>query len=349
MLDRAAEAVRPGGRLVYATCSSEPEENEDVVAAFLARHPEFDVANPADRAPRGRRLAPVVDDGRPPADLPVPARARGVLRRGAVVAAAERTGTSPGSDPHRCRSVRWPCMALTTRVWSAGKLLLLVGALVATYVVSAALADARRAAAREVRGARSRRSARQRAPARRSRTSAWRLKVDEARRVDPKIAGGPDRAAGPARRDRGATAAQREGLGERRRQAPPVPRLVGETERTAQLRLQQDGLDAGARVGDPVERLPGRRRRRAGSAARNAAAAACRCSSTAASAATSYVMPDLIGVNGDRAADLLRGRGFRVAVVAQTPLPRRAAGHRHPPVARRAASRSRPASRFRSR
>ena len=41
LLGNAAEAVRPGGRLVYATCSSEPEENEGVVAAFLARNPEF--------------------------------------------------------------------------------------------------------------------------------------------------------------------------------------------------------------------------------------------------------------------------------------------------------------------
>jgi 16S rRNA (cytosine967-C5)-methyltransferase len=32
-------AVRPGGRLVYATCSSEPEENEAVVETFLAGHP----------------------------------------------------------------------------------------------------------------------------------------------------------------------------------------------------------------------------------------------------------------------------------------------------------------------
>ena len=41
LLERAAPLVRPGGRLVYATCSSEPEENEDVVDAFLTRHPEF--------------------------------------------------------------------------------------------------------------------------------------------------------------------------------------------------------------------------------------------------------------------------------------------------------------------
>jgi 16S rRNA (cytosine967-C5)-methyltransferase len=41
LLSRAAAAVRPGGRLVYATCSSEPEENEHVVDAFLASHPEF--------------------------------------------------------------------------------------------------------------------------------------------------------------------------------------------------------------------------------------------------------------------------------------------------------------------
>jgi 16S rRNA (cytosine967-C5)-methyltransferase len=38
LLSRAAEVVRAGGRLVYATCSSEPEENEAVVDAFLARH-----------------------------------------------------------------------------------------------------------------------------------------------------------------------------------------------------------------------------------------------------------------------------------------------------------------------
>ncbi len=41
LIDQAAGAVAPGGRLIYATCSSEPEENDDVVAGFLARHPAF--------------------------------------------------------------------------------------------------------------------------------------------------------------------------------------------------------------------------------------------------------------------------------------------------------------------
>ena len=41
MLDHAAAGVMPGGRLVYATCSSEPEENEQVAAAFLETHPAF--------------------------------------------------------------------------------------------------------------------------------------------------------------------------------------------------------------------------------------------------------------------------------------------------------------------
>jgi 16S rRNA (cytosine967-C5)-methyltransferase len=33
--------VKPGGRLVYATCSVLPDENEAIVSAFLAAHPSF--------------------------------------------------------------------------------------------------------------------------------------------------------------------------------------------------------------------------------------------------------------------------------------------------------------------
>jgi 16S rRNA (cytosine967-C5)-methyltransferase len=41
MLEALAPLVLPAGRLVYATCSSEPEENEDVMRSFLDAHPEF--------------------------------------------------------------------------------------------------------------------------------------------------------------------------------------------------------------------------------------------------------------------------------------------------------------------
>ena len=41
ILHSAAQMVRPGGRLVYSTCTFAPEEDELAVAAFLAEHPEF--------------------------------------------------------------------------------------------------------------------------------------------------------------------------------------------------------------------------------------------------------------------------------------------------------------------
>ena len=40
-LDKAATLVKPGGRLVYCTCSLEPEEGEEQADAFLMRHPNF--------------------------------------------------------------------------------------------------------------------------------------------------------------------------------------------------------------------------------------------------------------------------------------------------------------------
>lgn len=41
ILTNAANAVRPGGRLVYSTCTFAPEENEGAVARFLSQHPDF--------------------------------------------------------------------------------------------------------------------------------------------------------------------------------------------------------------------------------------------------------------------------------------------------------------------
>ncbi|CCG07694.1 RsmB/NOP family class I SAM-dependent RNA methyltransferase [Pararhodospirillum photometricum] len=52
LLERGAGLVKPGGRLVYATCSLLPEENEDRITAFLSAHPEYEPTN------KGRRLLP---------------------------------------------------------------------------------------------------------------------------------------------------------------------------------------------------------------------------------------------------------------------------------------------------
>ncbi len=41
LLDNAARLTRPGGTLVYAVCSLQPEEGEGRIEAFLARHPDF--------------------------------------------------------------------------------------------------------------------------------------------------------------------------------------------------------------------------------------------------------------------------------------------------------------------
>ncbi len=41
ILHSAAQMLRPGGRLVYSTCTFAPEEDEEAVAAFLAAHPDF--------------------------------------------------------------------------------------------------------------------------------------------------------------------------------------------------------------------------------------------------------------------------------------------------------------------
>jgi 16S rRNA (cytosine967-C5)-methyltransferase len=61
MLQHASEAVTPGGHLLYATCSSEPEENEEVVESFLAGRPAFGrvAAPPLAQAPHDPSL---VDD-----------------------------------------------------------------------------------------------------------------------------------------------------------------------------------------------------------------------------------------------------------------------------------------------
>ncbi|HID33212.1 MAG TPA: hypothetical protein EYP25_01340 [Anaerolineae bacterium] len=64
ILAAAAQTVAAGGRLLYATCTFAPEENEAVIARFLRTHPDFTLLKPPQ--------LPYLDPGRPdwlPADL----------------------------------------------------------------------------------------------------------------------------------------------------------------------------------------------------------------------------------------------------------------------------------------
>jgi serine/threonine-protein kinase len=210
-------------------------------------------------------------------------------------------------------------MALKKRVWGAGKLLVLCGALLATYMVFAVAGMRIALRTRDVA-----------VPPLTGKTvndasailagAGLTLKVEEGRRVDPKVPAGQILLQEPhegsrTRRQRSVrvwvSAGPRSGI---------VPALVGESDRMAEMRVQQDGFavrqvaeirSSEYPAGTVVAQTP---------PARSRADAVALLVNRGERGAT-YVMPDLIGVNGDRAADLLRARGFRVAVVGDHPYP----------------------------
>lgn len=58
VLDLAVDFVKPGGRIVYVTCSVLPAEDEDRIAAFLSRHPQFEPRPATDDPLLARWLTP---------------------------------------------------------------------------------------------------------------------------------------------------------------------------------------------------------------------------------------------------------------------------------------------------
>ena len=210
-------------------------------------------------------------------------------------------------------------MALSSRVWGAGKRLLIAGGLLLTYIVFAAASMRIALRSRDVI-----------VPSLNGRTvndasavltnSGLNLKVEEARRPDPAVPAGRIITQDPEPGTR--TRRQRSvkvwvSAGPRVKQ---IPLLVGESERTAQLRAQQDGLtllpEAEIRSADyPVAAVIAQNPPQKTNADQVALLV------NRGEHSAPYVMPDLIGVNGDRAADVLRASGFRVSVVGDHPYP----------------------------
>ena len=210
-------------------------------------------------------------------------------------------------------------MALKTRVFGAGKLLLVGGALLLTYVLFAAASmrialKTRQVVVPTLAGKPLNEATILLADA------GLKLRVEEVRRVDARIPAGQiisqdPQAGASSRRERSVKVWVSSGP-----RSTVVPALLGESERTAQMRLQQEGVELSGtseiKSGDYqadaiVAQTP--------PAQSNAPRVALLVNRGERGA--TYVMPDLIGVNGDRAADLLRVRAFRVAVVGDHPYP----------------------------
>jgi beta-lactam-binding protein with PASTA domain len=209
-------------------------------------------------------------------------------------------------------------MQLGPRVLGAGKLLLVSGALIATYLVFAAIAIRVAVRAREI-TVPNLVGQQLEAASQFATDQGLTLRIDESRRPDPKTPAGHVLGQDPPA---GATTRRQRGIRVWVSSGPRVivaPRLVGESERAAQIRLTQDGVtttiaeirDSSYAPGVVVAQDPPPETR----------ASEVRLLVNRGEDRATYVMPDLIGVNGDRGADLLRAQGFRVAIVSQQSSP----------------------------
>lgn len=112
ILDQTAPLVRRGGRLLYGTCTFAPEENEAVIASFLASHPDFEIVD----LPQVPGLYP----GRPEwVNAPEMLRRAGRFwphtgpGHGHFYALLRRQGEPPNDLPER-----WTGNAVPGRVWN---------------------------------------------------------------------------------------------------------------------------------------------------------------------------------------------------------------------------------------
>ena len=210
-------------------------------------------------------------------------------------------------------------MALRTRVWSAGKVFLLAGAIVATYLLFAVASMRVALWAREVHVPAFMGQTETEATASAAAVGLT-LVVNDARRTDPNVEAGrvmlQDPASGaPLRRGRSVHVWLSAGV-----RAATVPALSGETERSARLRLTQDGFELAAlseiRTSAFATDVVVAQEPPPPAGAERVSLLVNR-----GDTGVSYVMPDLIGLEGDRATDMLRRHDFRVAVVASAPYP----------------------------
>ncbi len=98
ILESAAVCVKPGGRLVYSTCTFSPEENEETVAWFLAAHPAFSCAAqkrfyPHTSTGEGQFAALLLRD-----DSPVPAAIEKTQSGGRRVPSRKGKPINPATD-----------------------------------------------------------------------------------------------------------------------------------------------------------------------------------------------------------------------------------------------------------